>query len=182
MSVFEFTTVLFGFVVALGLARVLGGIADLIQFWRQLINPYLFGIWFLLLVLLPIGWWTSIWRFSDSSSIPLQQLLSMFHVPVFMYIATRLLVPTESEFLAINKRYDSIRTPFAMCLGVPTIISPAIGFMTGSSEMVYLIIVGSLQISLPLTKNRKYDYFVAASSVVVYVAFIAQYRAVIGHV
>jgi len=54
--------------------------------------------------------------------------------------------------------------------------------MTGSSEMVYLIIVGSLQISLPLTKNRKYDYFVAASSVVVYVAFIAQYRAVIGHV
>lgn len=88
MSVFEFTTVLLGFVVALGVTRVLGGVADLLLEWRQLRDPVLFSLWFALLLLLPIGWWTSLWRMADANTFHLVQILILFHVPALIYIAT----------------------------------------------------------------------------------------------
>ena len=181
MTAFEFTTVLFGFVVALGLARVLGGVADLIRCWRQLLDPILLSLWFTLLILLPIGYWISLWRFSDSSSINLAQILLVFQGPVLIYIATRLLIPSESEFSKIDERYNTIRAPFALCIGLSMLIGPSLGVIASRQmEMIYRLMLASLQISLHFVQTRKYDYFVSAASVVLFLAFIVQYRSVIG--
>ena len=182
MSVFEFTTVLLGFVVALGVTRVLGGVADLVLGWRRLRDPILFSLWFALLLLLPIGWWTSLWRMADASTVNLFQLLILFHVPAFIYIATHLVVPPESDFLKLDERYDTVRTPFTLCLGVPFFVGPGLGLLNGSIEMIYLWVMSVLLISLPFSKRRIYDYFVSATCLFLYIGFIVQYRSEISSV
>jgi hypothetical protein len=182
MSVFEFTTVLLGFVVALGVTRVLGGVADLVLGWSRLRDPILFSLWFALLLLLPIGWWTSLWRMADASTVNLVELLLLFHVPAFIYIATHLVVPLESEFLKLDERYDTVRTPFTLCLGVPFFVGPGLGLLSGNIEMIYLWVMSVLLLSLPFSKTRKYDYFVSAICLFLYIGFIVQYRSVISSV
>ena len=180
MSAFEFTTVLFGFVVALGLARVLGGVADLIRCWSRVEHPILYSLWFSLLVLFPIGWWTSLWQFSAAKTITLFQVIMMFHVPIFMYVAARLIVPSESEFEHIDSRYESVRSPFALCMALPALIGPIPSILFGNFELIYVAINGVLQGSLLIFRNKRYDYFVVCSCLVVYIAFIVQYRSMIG--
>ena len=60
MSPFEFTITLISIVIALGIVRILGGYADLIQHRKQTEHSRLFLIWFSFLLLTHVGWWFSL--------------------------------------------------------------------------------------------------------------------------
>jgi hypothetical protein len=180
MSTFEFTSALFGFVVALGIARVLGGVADLIRFWRRAAAPGLYLTWFFLLLLIYLGWWVSIWRHADAVRVSLLELIVTFHVPAFIYLSTRLLVPTEGDFESIDERYDQVRTPFLCCLAAAGLFAPLLGLVVARDVgMAYLLTMSLMQLSLIFVRKRAADYFVSAASCVLYLAFLVQYRSVI---
>ena len=183
MSVFEFTITLFGIVVALAMARTLGGIADLIQFRSEIRHKPLFLIWFSFLLLGNVVWWFGLWeRRSGSDTVSLYQFGVTFLVPVFLFIATRLLVPDESNFRTIEERFRNIRVPFLLSMATPFLL-PAllIGiFASNWSPGAYLIPVGVLMVCGTLSSDVRLQYGVAISVVVIYLAFALQLRSSIG--
>ena len=92
MSVFEFVVTLYSIVIALGVARVLTGYVALIEFRKEVDHLPLFAIWLSLLLFAHIVWWFSLWNNSDMPSISLSRAVVTFHVPAFLFIASRLLV------------------------------------------------------------------------------------------
>ena len=106
-------------VLALGIARVLGGIAGVARDWRRLETKWFFLGWLALLLLLPLGWWFGLWtRFGEVSDISLWTFFFWFLIPASLYIASRLLIP---EFHAgstpdLEQRFDEVRIPFLACL------------------------------------------------------------------
>ena len=61
MSTFEYMSVMHSIVLALGLARVLGGIADVARDWHRLETKWFFLGWLALLLVLHVGWWFGLW-------------------------------------------------------------------------------------------------------------------------
>jgi hypothetical protein len=65
LSTFEYMSVMHSIVLALGIARVLGGFADVARDWRVIEAKWRFLGWLLLLLVLQLGWWFGLWaRFS----------------------------------------------------------------------------------------------------------------------
>ncbi len=182
MSVFEFTATLFGIVIALAMARTLGGIADLIRYRNEIHHKPLFLIWFCFLLLGSVVWWFSLWRLSESNAVSLYQFGFTFHVPVFFFIATRLLVPDESNFKTIEDRYSDIRVPFLLTLAVPFFPGPILAGVLASdwSFGTYLIPGGVLLVCGTLSPNVRLQYSIAISVTVIYLAFALQFRSSIG--
>ena len=181
MSVFEFTITLSGFVVALGIARVLGGCADMIRHWRGIDRPGLYCSWFSLLLFLYIGWWVSTFRFSNSVEVSLFQIFLVFHVPVLIFIGTRLIVPVESEFLDIDSRYNEIRTAFLVFIAASTSVAPIVGLLIGKDfSMLYLLLISCLLIALIPQSRRILDNIVSVSCCIIYLAFLVQFRSTVG--
>ena len=182
MSVFEFTATLFGIVVALAMARTLGGIADLIRFRSEIRHKPLFLIWFSFLLLGNVVWWFSLWGRSESNIVSLYQFGVTFLVPMFFFIATRLLVPDESNFRTIEERYRDIRVPFLLSLATPFLLPPILTGILASdwSLGAYLIPMGVLLICGTLSSNVRLQYSVAISVAVIYIAFALQFRSSIG--
>lgn len=182
MSVFEFTATLFGIVIALAMARTLGGIADLIRYRREITHKPLFLIWFTLLLLGNIVWWFSLWQRSNSDSVSLAQFATTFVVPFFFFIATRLLVPDESEFKNIESRYSNIRVPFLVSLAIPFFPGPIFSgiFASDWTIAMYLVPAGLLLLGGTASANIRFQYFIATTVTVLYLAFAAQFRYRIG--
>ena len=182
MSVFEFTATLFGIVVALAMARTLGGIADLIRYRNEIRHKPLFLIWFSFLLLGNIVWWFSLWGRFDSATVSLYQFGITFLVPVCFFVATRLLVPDESNFRTIQERYRDIRVPFLLILSIPFFPGPILTglFAADWSIGAYLIPGGLLLVCGTLSPNIRLQYGVATSVTVIYLAFALEFRASIG--
>ena len=116
MSPFEFTITLISIVIALGIARILGGYADLIQHRKETEHSWLFLIWFSFLLLTHVGWWFSLWGSSRDEIFSLSQFIILLSVPCFLFIATRLLIPSEGEF---HKNRETLPdSPGALSSGV----------------------------------------------------------------
>ena len=182
MSVFEFTATLFGIVVALAMARTLGGVADIIRYRKEIRHKPLFLIWFSLLLLGNVVWWFSLWRLSESDVVSLYQFGMAFLVPVCFFIATRLLVPDVSDFTAIGERYRGVRVPFLLTLAIPFFPGPILAgvFTSEWSIGAYLLPAGMILVAGTLSSNVRFQYGVAISVTVIYLAFAMQFRSSIG--
>jgi hypothetical protein len=182
LSVFEFTATLFGIVVALAMARTLGGIADLIRYRSEIRHKPLFLIWFSFLLLGNVVWWFSLWRRSESNTVSLYQFGITLLVPVCFFIATRLLVPDESNFRSIEERYRNIRVPFLLLLAIPFFPGPILGGIVLSNWSIgaYLIPAGLLLVCGTLSPNIRLQYSIAMSVTLIYLAFAVQFRSSIG--
>ncbi len=164
MSPFEFTITLISIVIALGIARILGGYADLIQHRKETEHSWLFLIWFSFLLLTHVGWWFSLWGSSRDEVFSLSQFIILLNVPCFLFIATRLLIPSEGEFHKITKRYQTLRVPFLLAFSVAFLPGPMLrGFNTGDwSIALYLSTVGLLILASTLSPNMRLQYGVAS--------------------
>lgn len=182
MSVFEFTATLFGIVVALAMARTLGGIADLIRHRDVINHKPLYLIWFALLLTGCVVWWFSLWERSNSASVSLYQFAVTFLVPVCFFIATRLLVPDEPDFKFIESRYENVRVAFLLTLAIPFFPGPILAGIVVSdwSVAAYLVPAGVLLVIGALSANIRLQYIVATSVTVLYIAFALQFRYSIG--
>jgi hypothetical protein len=182
LSVFEFTATLFGIVVALAMARTLGGVADIIRYRKEVHHKPLFLIWFSLLLLGNVVWWFSLWRRSESDVVSLYQFGITFLVPVCFFIATRLLVPDESDFTAIGERYRGVRVPFLLTLAIPFFPGPILAGIVAADWSIgaYLLPAGLLLVAGTLSPNIRLQYGVAVSVTAIYLAFAVQFRSSIG--
>ena len=181
MSVFEFVAILYSIVIALGVARVLAGFVALIEFRKEVAHPPLFVILLSLLLLMHIVWWFSLWNRSDALSFSLLQAVFTFHVPAFLFIASRLLVPGESALETISERYAKLRVPFLVCFAIPFLPGPALaGIVSGDwSGAMYLLPIGTFLLVGTTSSNTRLQYAVALAAMAVYVTFAFQFRSAV---
>ena len=181
MTVFEFVLTLYSIVVALGIARVLTGYVALIEYRKEIANLPLFMIWLSLLLLAHIVWWFSLWNNNAAQSFTLFEAFMTFHVPAFLFMASRLLVPSESELETIAERYAKLRVPFLVCFSLAFIPGPlAGGVATGDwSTAVYLMTIGVFLLVGAASSNMRLQYFAAVTATVTYVMFAIQFRSVV---
>ena len=98
MSPFEYVSVIASIVIALGIAKLLGGIADLIRWWRELESPGFFLALQLLLLLHHFGWWFGLWvRHSGTEAFSLALFLRIVTIPGLLFLASHLLVPESGR-------------------------------------------------------------------------------------
>ena len=109
------------------------------------------------------------------------QAIFTFHVPAFLFIASRLLIPGESALETISERYTKLRVPFLVCFAIPFIPGPLLGGIVSGdwSIAMYLMPIGTLLLLATTSSNTRLQYVVALAAMAVYVMFAIQFRSAV---
>ena len=170
-------------VLALGIARVLGGIAGVARYWRQLETKWFFLGWLALLLLLHLGWWFGLWiRFGEVSDISLWTFFFWFVIPASLYIASRLLIPEfhHGSTPDLEQRFDEVRIPFFACF-VVTIIPILAGLADAARTDWLLAVFGGLALTGLFVSDRRGHVALLCLMLVTFVTFLALARSSLGN-
>ena len=183
MSTFEFTITLFSIVLAIAIARILGGVADLIKYRAVLERIPFYTLWLIYLSLIPVGWWFFVWSLRDIEIITLPQFFSLFIVPVTIFISSRLLIPEDADFADIEANFDRVRIPFLLILSC-SILVPAglLSIQQGDFVLARLVLVpvGLVILSGVFFSHIVYQYIVVSLANIGYLYFLFTFRYSIG--
>ncbi len=170
-------------VLALGIARVLGGIAGVARDWRQLETKWFFLGWLALLLLLHLGWWFGLWiRFVEVSDISLWTFFFWFLIPASLYIASRLLIPEfhQGSTPDLEQRFDEVRMPFFACLVVMVI--PILAGLADAARTDWLLAVfGGLALTGLFVSDRRGHVALLCLMLVTFVTFLTLARSSLGN-
>jgi hypothetical protein len=170
-------------VLALGIARVLGGIAGVARYWRQLETKWFFLGWLALLLLMHLGWWFGLWiRFGEMSDISLWTFFFWFLIPASLYIASRLLIPEfhQGSTPDLEQRFDEVRMPFFACLPVGTI--PVLAGLADAGRTDWLLAVfGGLALTGLFVSDRRGHVALLCLMLATFVTFLALARSSLGN-
>ncbi len=170
-------------VLALGIARVLGGIAGVARDWRQLETKWFFLGWLALLLLLHLGWWFGLWiRFGEVSDISLWTFFFWFLIPACLYIASRLLIPEfhQGSTPELEQRFDEVRMPFFACFVLATI--PILAGLADAVRTDWLLAVfGGLALTGLFVSDRRGHVALLCLMLVTFVTFLALARSSLGN-
>ena len=170
-------------VLALGIARVLGGIAGVARDWRRLETKWFFLGWLALLLLLHLGWWFGLWiRFGEVSDISLWTFFFWFLIPASLYIASRLLIPEfhQGSTPDLAQRFDEVRMPFFACLVVMVI--PILAGLADAARTDWLLAVfGGLALTGLFVSDRRGHVALLCLMLVTFVTFLALARSSLGN-
>jgi len=122
LSSFEYVSVILSIVIALGIARLLAGVAEVIRFRHTLASKGLYIWWCAFLLTVHVGWWFGVWYVvRPLQEFSLLAVFGYFSVPASLYVASRLLVPETSSQSpeSLENRLESIRTPFLFLVAYP---------------------------------------------------------------
>ena len=182
MSTFEYMSVMHSIVLALGMARILGGIADVARDWHELEAKWFFLGWLALLLALHMGWWFGLWaRFSAMSEIGLSTFFVWFLVPASFYVASRLLIPEFPEGFPpdLKQRFSEVRVPFFGCLVLA--IVPVLPGLAGAARSQWLLaIFGALALTGVIVSDRRWHIALLWSMLATYLTFLALARSALG--
>jgi hypothetical protein len=97
MEPFEYICVLTSIVAGLAVARLVGGIGQLIQTWRRTPGYWVHALWMVnTLMTVIISWWVQYrWRTIEHWTLFL--VLWLLVAPINLYLASALLFPNEQE-------------------------------------------------------------------------------------
>ena len=183
MSTFEYMSVMHSIVLALGIARVLGGIADVARDWHQLETKWFFLGWLTLLLAMHLGWWFGLWiRFGEMSDIGLLTFFFWFLIPASLYAASRLLIPEfpEGSTPDLEQRFDDVRIPFFGCLVLGTI--PPLPGLADAARIEWLLAVfGVLALAGVFVSDRRGHVALLCLLLVTFVTFLALARSSLGN-
>ena len=170
-------------VLALGIARVLGGIAGVARDWRRLEIKWFFLGWLALLLLLHLGWWFGLWiRFVEVSDISLWTFFFWFLIPASLYIASRLLIPEfhQGSTPDLEQRFDEVRMPFFACLVV--VIIPILAGLADAARTDWLLAVfGGLALTGLFVSDRRGHVALLCLMLVTFVTFLTLARSSLGN-
>jgi len=97
MEPFEYVCVLTSIVAGLAVARLVGGLGQLIQTWRRTPGYWVHAFWMVnTLMTVIISWWVQYrWRTAEHWTLFL--VLWLLVAPINLYLASALLFPNEQE-------------------------------------------------------------------------------------
>ena len=97
MDPFEYVCVLTSIVAGLAVARLVGGIGQLIQTWKRTPGYWVHALWMVnTLMTVIIAWWVQYrWRTIEHWTLSL--VLWLLVAPINLYLASALLFPNEQE-------------------------------------------------------------------------------------
>jgi hypothetical protein len=97
MEPFEYICVLTSIVAGLAVARLVGGLGQLIQTWRRTPGYWVHALWMVnTLVTVIISWWVQYrWRTTEHWTLFL--VVWLLVAPINLYLASALLFPNEQE-------------------------------------------------------------------------------------
>ncbi len=183
MNTFEYVSVMHSIVLALGIARLLGGFADIVRHWRELDSKWFFLGWLTLLLALHMGWWFGLWaRFHSITDIALTTYVVWFTIPAVLFIASRLLVPDFRDVALpdLGRRFREVRVPFFSCLAVPMILEIP-GLISGAPPTQWLIVTfGILAASGAIIRDERWHRILLGLMPTVYATFMVLARASLG--
>jgi len=175
-------SVIYSIVLALGIARVLGGFADIARDWREVEAKWPFLGWLSLLLALHLGWWFGLWaRFSAIDEVELSAFLTWFLVPASFYVASRLLVPEFPEGSPPNleQRFSDVRVPFFACLVLS--VAPVFPGLKATVGPPWLLAVfGALALTGVFVSGRRWNIALLCSMLASYSVFLALARSTLG--
>ena len=183
MSTFEYMSVMHSIVLALGIARVLGGIAGVARDWRRLETKWFFLGWLALLLALHMGWWFGLWiRFGEMSDISLWTFFVWFLVPASFYIASRLLIPEfhEGSTPDLEQQFDKVRIPFFACF-VLSVVPVLPGLADAARTQWLLAVFGVLALTGVFVSDRRGHVALLCLMLATYVTFLALARSSLGN-
>ncbi len=178
MSTFEYMSVMHSIVLALGIARVLGGIAGLARDWRRLETKWFFLGWLVLLLALHMGWWFGLWnRFGEMRDITIWTFFLWFLIPASFYIASRLLIPEFQERSTpdLEQRFDEVRIPFFACF-VLSIVPVLPGLADAAPTQWLLAVFGVLALTGVFASDRRWHVALLCLMLATYITFLALAR------
>ncbi len=182
MSTFEYMSVMHSIVLALGLARVLGGVADVARDWHRLESKWFFLGWLALLLVLHVGWWFGLWiRFGEMSDIGLWTFLVWFLIPASFYVASRLLIPDFKVGATpdLGQRFDEVRRPFFGCFVLATV--PVLPGLPAAAQPQWLLgIFCFLAFTGMFVSDRRGHVALLCLMLSAYLTFLALARTTLG--
>ena len=182
MSTFEYMSVMHSIVLALGIARVLGGIADVVGDWHRFEAKWFFLGWLVLLLAMHVGWWFGLWAlFSTISEISLGTFFSWFIIPASLYVASRLLIPEfrDGSVSDLGACFDQVRIPFFTCF-VLAVVPALPGLADAPRPQLLLPIFGALAIIGIFVSNRRGHVVLLYSMLITYLTFLVLARSSLG--
>ena len=182
MSTFEYMSVMHSIVLALGIARVLGGLADVARDWPTVESKWPFLGWLALLLAVQLGWWFGLWaRFSGIDEIDLPTFLVWFLVPASFYAASRLLIPEfpEGHPPDLEQRFAKVRVPFYACLAIG-VLPPLPGLPSEPSAQWLLAAFGGLAITGALVPSPRMHAMLLSLMLATFLAWLALARSTLG--
>jgi hypothetical protein len=177
---YEFVISIFGVVVALSISRLLAGAANLIRNWKFTDVHVFYVFWIALLLVMQIGWWFSIWRTEQDVAISFLEFLWNFQAPAFLYIATHILIPADSDEDSFQTRYTYYKPAFLL-VALPLIAMPTLGILFSQQYyLLFLTAIAVLLISGTVVSHIRYHQVIIALATILYTIFIVMYRSGVG--
>ena len=175
MSFFEYTSVMVAVVLALGIARILSAVGELLVERRSTRAYWVHGLWLFFYFLLHLRIWWGYWDVRDSPPTLLPAFIFMLLGPALAYLGAYLLVPghfpddADAHFYAVRKPFFGIGlTSLLVALATPTVLGyqMPLGFSAGAG-------IGLLPLTLGLASaNRRLQ---GAVVVLVFTSFVANF-------
>ena len=119
MEPFEYVCVLTSIVAGLAVARLVGGLGQLIQTWRRTPGYWVHALWMVnTLMTVIISWWVQ-YRWRSVEHWTLFLVLWLLVAPINLYLASALLFPNEQEgerILSWREHYFNHRRGFFLLI------------------------------------------------------------------
>lgn len=169
MSFFEYISVIVSVILALGIARVLGGLGDLLVARREKKTYWVHSVWIAFVFLMHIRIWWSYWDVAAAPSTNLFAFLYMLIGPAAAYLSAYVLLPggypndADRHFYATRKPFFALGIVLAVYAALTPLIlgyaSPA-GLYAGAAFGTAINVVGLC------TENRRVHSVIAIVSLV----------------
>ena len=114
MSFFEYTSVMVAVILALGIARILGAVGELLVERRSTRTYWVHGLWLVFYFLLHVRIWWSYWDIRDTPPTLLPAFIFMLLGPALAYLGVYVLIPgsfpddADAHFYAVRKPFFGI--------------------------------------------------------------------------
>lgn len=172
-------------VLALGVARLLGGIADVARLWHRMQTKWLLIAWLVVLLTQHIGWWFGLWvSFQSATQVPLSIFALSLSIPASLYVASRLLVPdlAGSDSADFADRFETVRIPFFVSLVISVGPYPAIRYFLYDAGplMLLLFLFGAIALIGIFIRSIRWHYVLVGVIAMVYWSFLFLARGSIG--
>ena len=180
MSPFEFVSVIISVVIGLGLTHLLTGVVGLVQRMRRVRFYWLHLLWLAVLFISQVFLWWSLWTLQQVEGWTFYSFLLFLLLPVLLYVAAALLIPTADEeslldlrayFFQVNRPvFGALASFTALLIAYNSLLAGRLTFDVG------LLVLGGLfvlQLGAAISRNERFHALVGILFAVLFLSIIA---------